>query len=155
MKEVEVFSVRVEVPGNQPIVLLREISGDHYLPIWVGPNEASVIALAQQGVQSVRPLTHDLITKLLEQFQLTLTMVRITELVDGVFHAQMCFQEGSEISCRPSDAIALALKANVPIFCAEEVISAAGIVVDEGGDSEAEVEAFREFLDQIKPEDFT
>jgi len=155
MKQLEVFSVRVEMPTNQPIVLLREIEGERYLPIWIGANEASSIAFAQQGIEAIRPLTHDLINLILQELNQKLEMVEITELKDGVFYAELCFFENKRVSCRPSDAIAIALKAGVPIYCADQVIDDAGIVVEEGADSEAEVEAFREFLDQVTPEDFS
>lgn len=155
MKQVEVFGVRLEMPSNQPIVLLREISGDRYLPIWVGAGEASAISFAQQGVQAARPLTHDLMISLFNNFGETLNQVEISQLVDGIFHADLVFDSGKRISARPSDAIALALKCESPIFCADQVLESAGVAVEEGQDEEAELVAFREFLNQINPEDFS
>ena len=155
MKLVEVFGVRVEMPGNQPIVLLREVSGDRYLPIWVGSAEASAISLAQQGIEAARPLTIDLLIELLDQTNTVLKQIEVTKLIDGIFYADLVFEDDKRVSARPSDAIALALKLNIPIFSAESVLNQAGITIAEEPDSEAEMEKFREFLDQINPEDFS
>lgn len=155
MKLVEVFGVRVEMPGNQPIVLLREVSGDRYLPIWIGSAEASAISLAQQGIEAARPLTIDLLIEIFNQTNSVLRQIEVSQLVDGVFYADLVFEDERRISARPSDAIALALKLSVPIFSAESVLSQAGITIAEEPDSEAELEKFREFLDQINPEDFS
>ena len=110
MNELDVVGVRVEMPSNQPIVLLKESGGERYLPIWIGAGEATAIAFAQQGVVPPRPLTHDLIRDLLEAAGQQLTQVRITALRDGVFYAEMVFASGMEVSARPSDAIAVALR---------------------------------------------
>lgn len=155
MKLVEVFGVRVEMPGNQPIVLLREVSGDRYIPIWVGSAEASAISLAQQGIEAARPLTIDLLIELLDQTNTVLKQIEVSKLIDGIFYADLVFEDDKRISARPSDAIALALKLNIPIFSAESVLNQAGITIAEEPDSEAELEKFREFLDQINPEDFS
>ncbi|MDP9417599.1 MAG: bifunctional nuclease family protein [Actinomycetota bacterium] len=152
MNELDVVGVRVEMPSNQPIVLLKEVSGDRYLPIWIGAVEATAIAFAQQGVVPARPLTHDLLRDVIEAFGRTLDQVRITELRDGVFYANLVFSGGVEVSARPSDAIALALRTGSPIFGAEAVLDDAGIAIAD--EQEDEVEKFREFLDQISPEDF-
>ena len=140
------------MPSNQPIVLLREIGGERYLPIWIGAVEATAIAFAQQGVVPARPMTHDLMRDLLEALEAPLSQIRITELRDGVFYAQLVFVTGVEVSARPSDAIALALRTGTPIFGADEVLEEAGIVIPD--EQEDEVEKFIEFLDQISPEDF-
>ncbi len=140
------------MPSNQPIVLLKEVTGDRYLPIWIGAVEATAIAFAQQGVVPARPLTHDLLRDVIQSFGRTLEQVRITELRDGVFYATLVFSGGVEVSARPSDAIALALRTASPIFGAESVLDDAGIAIPD--EQEDEVEKFREFLDQISPEDF-
>ncbi len=140
------------MPSNQPIVLLREVDGDRYLPIWIGAVEATAIAFAQQGVVPARPLTHDLMRDVLGAFDRTLTEVRITELRDGVFYADLVFDGDLIVSARPSDAIALALRTGSPLYGEEAVLDEAGIPVPE--EERDEVEAFREFLDQISPEDF-
>ena len=152
MRQMDVVGVRVEMPSNQPFVLLREIDGERYLPIWIGAVEATAIAFAQQGVVPARPMTHDLMRDLLEALEAPLSQIRITELRDGVFYAQLVFVTGVEVSARPSDAIALALRTGTPIFGADEVLEEAGIVIPD--EQEDEVEKFIEFLDQISPEDF-
>ncbi|MGI9195905.1 MAG: bifunctional nuclease family protein [Candidatus Nanopelagicales bacterium] len=152
MKPVDVVGVRVEMPSNQPIVLLREGEGGRYLPIWIGAVEATAIAFAQQGVVPQRPLTHDLMRDLLEALSSPLQEVRITRLEDGVFYADLVFESGTEVGARPSDAIALALRTGSPIFAADEVLDEAGVVIPD--EEEDEVEKFREFLDQVSPEDF-
>ena len=146
------MGVRVEMPSNQPIVLLKETGGDRYLPIWIGPVEATAIAFAQQGVVPARPLTHDLFRDVLDALGQELTRIRITDLREGVFYAELVFANGTEVSARPSDAIALALRTGTPIFGAEAVLDEAGIVIPD--EQEDEVEKFREFLDQVSPEDF-
>jgi len=140
------------MPSNQPLVLLRESNGERYLPIWIGAVEATAIAFAQQGVVPPRPLTHDLMRELLDALDRPVRQVRITDLRDGVFFAVLDLGEGLEISARPSDAIALAMRTGAPIFGSPDVLEEAGIVVPD--EEEDEVEAFREFLDTVSPEDF-
>ncbi|HSX68592.1 bifunctional nuclease family protein [Nocardioides sp.] len=152
MREVDVVGVRVEMPSNQPIVLLREVAGDRYLPIWIGAVEATAIAFAQQGVVPPRPLTHDLLRDVIASTGNTLSEVRITSMEEGVFYAELIFASGIEVSARPSDSIALALRTGARIVCAEEVLAEAGLAVPE--EQEDEVERFREFLDHVTPEDF-
>ena len=152
MREVDVMGVRVEMPSNQPIVLLREVSGERYLPIWIGAVEATAIAFAQQGVVPPRPLTHDLMKDLLEALGQELTEVQITDMKDGVFYANLVLGSGVEVGARPSDSIALALRTGSRIMCAEEVLDEVGLAVP--AEQEDEVERFREFLDHVTPEDF-
>jgi bifunctional DNase/RNase len=140
------------MPSNQPIVLLREVAGERYLPIWIGAVEATAIAFAQQGVVPPRPLTHDLLKDVIAGTGNELAEVRITEVRDGVFFAVLVFGSGVEISARPSDSIALALRTGTRIVCAEDVLDEAGLPVPE--EQEDEVEKFREFLDHVTPEDF-
>jgi bifunctional DNase/RNase len=149
---VDVVGVRVEMPSNQPIVLLKEIGGDRYLPIWVGAVEATAIAFAQQGVQPVRPLTHDLMKDLIESLGRRVESIHLTELREGIFYSMINMDDRISISSRPSDAIALALRTGSPILASEELLAEAGIEIPD--QSEDEVEKFREFLDQINPEDF-
>ena len=144
--------VRVEMPSNQPIVLLREVSGERYLPIWIGAVEATAIAFAQQGVVPPRPLTHDLMKDLLEAMGQELTEVQITDMKNGVFYANLVFGSGVEVGARPSDSIALALRTGSRIVCSEEVLDEVGLAVP--AEQEDEVERFREFLDHVSPEDF-
>ena len=149
---VEVVGVRVEMPSNQPIVLLKEISGVRYLPIWLGAAEATAIAFAQQDLAPPRPLTHDLFKDVLDSLQVKLKTIYLTEINDGVFYAQLNFDEGQEVSARPSDAIALALRTGSPILASEELLQEAGIEIPD--QSEDEIERFKEFLEDINPEDF-
>jgi len=152
MREVEVVGVRVEMPSNQPIVLLREAAGERYLPIWIGAVEATAIAFAQQGVVPPRPLTHDLLRDILEATGNEVSEIRITEMRDNVFYALLVLNSGVEVSARPSDSIALALRTGSRIVCSEELLDDVGILVPD--EQEDEVEAFREFLDHVSPEDF-
>ena len=156
MLDLDVVGVRVEMPSNNPIVLLRERVSGRYLPIWVGAVEATAIAYAQQGIVPPRPLTHDLLRDILEAMGVALTEVRITSLQEGVFYALLIFSNGVEVSARPSDAIALALRVDAPIRGADEVLDEAGIDLpdDDEPPDEDQVEKFREFLDQVSPEDF-
>ena len=155
--ELTVVGVRVELPSNQPIVLLKETLGDRYLPIWIGAVEATAIALAQQGVVPARPLTHDLLKDVLDGLGAELEAVIITDLRDGIYFADLQFRGGVSVSARPSDAIALAIRAGTTIFAEESVLAEAGVAIPDESDSESEVEVverFREFLDQVSPEDF-
>ena len=152
MRQMEVVGVRVEMPTNQPIVLLKETQGERYLPIWIGPMEATAIAYAQQGLVPVRPLTHDLMRDILEALDVQLRTVNITALRNGTFYADLIFSNGKEVSARPSDSIALALRTGATIFAADEILEEAGIAIPD--EQEDEVEKFREFLDTISPEDF-
>jgi len=152
LRLVEVVGVRVEMPSNQPIVLLKEVDGIRYLPIWVGAAEATAIAFAQQGLTPPRPLTHDLIKNIIDNLRTKVESVQVTHLTDGVFYSKILLDKGVEVSARPSDAIALALRTGSPIYGTEDVFNSAGIEIPDQADDQ--VEAFREFLDQINPEDF-
>ena len=152
VRQMEVVGVRVEMPTNQPIVLLKETQGERYLPIWIGPMEATAIAYAQQGLVPARPLTHDLLRDVLQALDVQLKTVNITELRDGIFFADLIFSNGKEVSARPSDSIALALRTGATIFASDEILDEAGIAIPD--EQEDEVEKFREFLDTITPEDF-
>ena len=156
MIPVEVVGVRIEMPSNQPIVLLKEISGSRYLPIWVGTAEATAIAFSQQGLIPQRPLTHDLLINILETEKIKIRSVHLTELRDGVFYSDLILvdESGTEqrVSSRPSDAVALAVRVEAPILARTELFDQAGIEIPDQG--EEEIEKFKEFLDEIKPEDF-
>ena len=151
------LGVRVEMPTNQPIVLLRERDGDRYLPIWIGAAEATAIAYAQQGVVPPRPLTHDLLRNVIDELGHTLTRVRIVALKDGVFHAVLDLDGGAQaggtdIESRSSDAIALALRAGAEIVAEEDLLDEAGIEMAQTEDDE--VEKFKAFLDHVSADDF-
>ena len=140
------------MPSNQPIVLLKEVDGIRYLPIWVGATEATAIAFAQQGLTPPRPLTHDLMKNIIGDLGSKVESVQVTHLSDGVFYSKIMLEKGVEVSARPSDAIALALRTGALIYATENLFQAAGIEIPDQADDQ--VEAFREFLDQINPEDF-
>ena len=151
--------VRVEMPTNNPIVLLREADGQHrVLPIFIGPVEATAIAFALQGVVTPRPMTHDLIRDLLGALGVGVERIVITELRDRTFFAEIEMTAGGnghKVSSRPSDAIALAARLGTPIFADEAVLDEAAVTVsDDDEEEDDEVERFREFLEGVNPEDF-
>ena len=164
MQEVEVVGVRIELPSNQPLVLLKEINGERHLPIWIGAPEASAIAFVQQGIVPPRPMTHDLMVNLIHALKREVTLVRLTSVEDTVFHAEIVFEDGTAVNSRASDAIAVALRIPCPIYCADEVLDEAGVRIadadpsDEGEEeqdnAEQEMRQFREFLADVEPEDF-
>lgn len=156
---VEVVGVRVEMPSNQPIVLLKEIDGSRFLPIWVGANEATAIAFAQQGLIPPRPMSHDLMRDIVEALDAVVTAVHITEVKSGTFFASLLIRERAgtslNISARPSDAIALALRTHSNILVSADLLDEVGIEIPvENGGENLEVERFKAFLDEINPEDF-
>lgn len=156
MVEMNLAGVRVELPSNQPIVLLREQEGERFLPIWIGQPEAAAIALALQGIVTPRPMTHDLMKNILDEMAIQVNSIVITELREGTFFAVINMQRNGdawEISSRPSDAIALAVRLGCKIFASEDVLSEASILIPSGDDDD-EVEKFREFLENVTPEDF-
>lgn len=156
---VDLVGVRIQLPSNQPIVLLRERSGTRYLPIWIGAVEATAIAYALEGVESPRPTTHDLLKMVTEALGSQVERVVVTSLRDSVFYADLDLVRGLDhvtLSVRPSDALALAARTGSPIFATVEVLDDAGIEL-EGEDEELtedEIDRFREFLDDIDPGDF-
>jgi len=153
--ELELVGVRVELPHNQPIVLLKEQTGLRFLPIWIGAPEATSIAFALQGVAMPRPLTHDLLRNVLADLSVDVERIVVTELRDGTFYAEIELVHGGrtvKVSSRPSDAIALAVRASVPIFAEEAVLAEAGIEIED--EDEQEVERFKQFIDSVSPEDF-
>ncbi|HEX2575090.1 MAG TPA: bifunctional nuclease family protein [Aquihabitans sp.] len=158
----ELVGVRVEMPSSSPIALLREIGGSRrVLPIFIGAPEATAIAFALEEVVTPRPMTHDLFREVLDDLGVSLEKITVTELREGVFHAELELN-GSDgvhtISSRPSDAIALAARTGSPIFANESVLAEAGYLEDdeaeEGEEQEQVVEEFRDFIDSVNPEDF-
>ncbi|MFQ4149932.1 bifunctional nuclease family protein [Arthrobacter sp. LAPM80] len=167
MIEVQIVGVRIELPSNQPLVLLRERLGERHIPIWIGAAEATAIALAEQGVVPPRPLTHDLLCGVVRALGHNIIRVNLTKVEDGVFFAELLFENGITIGSRASDAIAIAQRAKCPIWAAETLVEEAGVVIgthDEAGNEqtvghddeaeEREVRQFREFLNAVEPEDF-
>ncbi|MGA7096718.1 MAG: bifunctional nuclease family protein [Acidimicrobiia bacterium] len=159
MIAMEVVGVRVELPSNQPIVLLRESEGRRFLPIWIGGSEATAIATALEGVTPPRPLTHDLMRSMIDAVGALAVRVVITEMRDSVFYADLSLDiSGREVhvSARPSDAIALAVRTGTPVFALPVVLDDAGVLFeeDEEDDEDAAVARFREFLEEATVEDF-
>lgn len=151
MIELDIMGVRVEVPSNAPMLLLKESDGHRYLPIWIGAAEASSIVNALEGIVPPRPMTHDLMADLLSQLGHVDVEGRITTVEDGTFYAEL-WVEGRAISARPSDVVALALRAGFKVTCPPELLDQVGVELFEP--AEDEVEKFREFLDTITPDDF-
>ncbi|MDW3218132.1 MAG: bifunctional nuclease family protein [Acidimicrobiales bacterium] len=166
MQEMELIGVRVEMPTNAPMVLLRERDGaGRTVPIYIGAPEATAIALALDGVDTPRPMTHDLLRDVLEELAVDVERIVVSDLHDKTFFAEIHLRRDGVshvVSSRPSDAIALAARTGTPIFAADEVVDDVGFTEvdddagegDDGGDSEEVVEEFKEFLDNISPEDF-
>lgn len=155
MVELTLIGVRVELPANQPIVLLKERKGDRYLPIWIGAFEATAIAFALQGIETARPMTHDLMKNILDELGITMKEVVISDLREGTFYADInLVYQGKpfKIDARPSDAIALAVRTGVSIYSDEHVLNEASVFIQT--DEEEEIERFRDFLKDVKPEDF-
>lgn len=165
MIEMRIVGVRVEVPSQQPILMLTERTGVRSLPIMIGSAEATAIAMHLQGMRPARPLTHDLLKDVLAAAGRSLTEVRVVDFKEGTFYGELILDDGTSVSARPSDAVALAVRCEVTVFVAERVLDEVGIVLpdvdDEPGDAaaaiadpEGEMERFREFLDNVSPEDF-
>ncbi len=149
----DVLGVRRQLPADQVVVLLLDQAGHRLLPIVVGIWEGTAIATGHAGVAPPRPMTHDLLVSLLAALGAGLDHVEIVALEDGVFHAELVLTDGTRVDSRASDAIALAVRARVPVLCAEPVMSESGVVVEDR-DTEEEVAEFRSFLDTVEPEDF-
>jgi bifunctional DNase/RNase len=162
--ELELVAVRVELPSNTPVVVLRELEGRRrQLSIFIGGPEATAIAFALEEVETPRPLTHDLFCDVLDELGVQLERVVLTELRDTTYYADLHLRTGEgeqHVSARPSDAVALAVRVGCPIFASERVLDEAGFVEDvaeeEGTEEspEAVVEEFRQFIDQVSPDDF-
>jgi bifunctional DNase/RNase len=157
----ELLGVRLELPANTPVVLLREQEGDRVLPIYIGPEEAKAIAVALEGMTPPRPMTHDLMRDILATLAADLISVRVTELRDRTFYAELELRQGDRtlrVSSRPSDAIALAVRVDAPIYAAVAVLDEAAAPQVDGEVEEEQqeeiVDQFREFIDQVNPEDF-
>src|ERR687890_1144012 len=153
MVPVEVIGVRQHLVDDEIVVLLLDPAAELFVPILIGPMEASAIATAQAGIVPPRPMTHDLLKSVLVTLGVRLQRVEITELTDGVFHAELVLGTGARVDSRASDAIALAVRTGSPVMCSAEVVAVAGVEAS-AKPAEQEMERFRRFLDQISPEDF-
>jgi bifunctional DNase/RNase len=158
MQEMVIYGVSFDLVGKQPIVLLKTADGNRYLPIWIGQPEAAAILMKLQGASTPRPMTHDLVTEMLEQLDAQVTRITVTELRDNTFYASITVQQnGSEIEVdsRPSDAIALAVRAEAPIYAADRVIEESAIEFEgEEVNEEEIVSDFKQFLENVSPDEF-
>ena len=161
MQEMVIYGVSFDMVGKQPIVLLKTVESNKFLPIWIGHPEAAAILMKLQGASTPRPMTHDLLSDMLGELEVECTRVAVTELRENTFYAQITVQlDGSEveIDSRPSDAIALAIRADAPIFAADEVIEESGIEFEGEEVTEEEIESkvseFKQFLEQVTPDEF-
>lgn len=158
MREMVIYGVSFDMVGKQPIILLKSVDGNEFLPIWIGHPEAAAILMKLQGADTPRPMTHDLMAIVFEQLEIECVQVAVTELRDNTFYASVTLRQGErefEIDSRPSDAIAIAVRTEAPIFVADAVIAESGIEFEhEVEDTEEVVSNFRKFLDEVTPEDF-
>ncbi len=158
MKEMVIYGVSFDLVGKQPIVLLKTAEGNRFLPIWIGHPEAAAILMKLQNAATPRPMTHDLVTDMLAQLDIQVVRITVTELKENTFYASITVQQdGSEIEVdsRPSDAIALAVRAEAPIYVADDVIDETGIEFEGDEPNEEEmVDEFRKFLDNVTPDEF-
>jgi bifunctional DNase/RNase len=158
MREVQIYGVSFDMVGKQPIVLLKTVDDNRYLPIWIGHPEAAAILMKLQGADTPRPMTHDLMVDMLDQVETKVERITVNELRDNTFFATIVISVSGteiEIDSRPSDALALAVRVQAPIFVAEDVIEESSIEFDQGiEDNEQVVEKFKDFLDDVSPEDF-
>lgn len=155
MVPVHIHSLGLDESNDQPVLMLREDSGHRVVPIWIGHPEAMAIMLAAQGVEPPRPLTHDLLMGVIAATGYAVDRVEITRVEEGTFYAALVLKSEHNtitIDARPSDSLALAVRAGSPVFVDESVMAASGIVPED--EAEEEVAAFRDFLDHVEPEDF-
>ncbi len=163
MLEVRLAAVRVDLQSNTPVILLQEKGGERSLPIFIGAPEATAIAFAVQGVDVPRPMTHDLMRDILAALGAKVERVVVTEVRDSTYFAEIHLELGGrslEVSSRPSDAVALATRTGSPLYVSEELMEEAGVLIElgeEDGETEPDelVGQFRQFLDTVRPEDFS
>ena len=153
-----IYGVSFDLVGKQPIVLLKTSEGNRFLPIWIGHPEAAAILARLRGEETPRPMTHDLFASVLGGLEAEVVQIAVTALRENTFYATITLRRNGrtlEIDARPSDALALAVRLDSPIFAADDVISSSSIEMDdEPVDPEDQIKAFKEFLDEVRPEDF-
>jgi bifunctional DNase/RNase len=158
VQQMIIYGVSFDVIGKQPIVLLKTLEGNRFLPIWIGHPEAAAILIKLQGTSLPRPMTHDLLTSVIGRFDAEVTRITVTELKESTFYAQLTLlKDGQEldIDSRPSDALALAVRTDAPIFATTRLIDENAIEFErEIDDTEEIVESFRDFLEGVSPDDF-
>ncbi|MHB1253348.1 MAG: bifunctional nuclease family protein, partial [Candidatus Humimicrobiaceae bacterium] len=153
--KVQLEGVRMEYPSQKPIILLKEENGERFLPIWVGAFEASAIALEIVNFKTSRPMTHDIIIKIIKDLGAKVDFIAVTDIINDTFYAVLNLMNTEEqtisIDLRPSDAIAIAVRSKCPIFASKLVLENAGLKISS---IEEEIEKFKDFLDHTNPEDF-
>jgi bifunctional DNase/RNase len=158
VQEMVIYGVSFDVIGKQPIVLLKTVEGNRFLPIWIGHPEAAAILIKLQGTKLPRPMTHDLLTSIIGRFEADVARITVTDLKDSTFYATLTLNKDGneiEIDSRPSDALALAVRTEAPIFAATTLVDENAIEFErEVDDTEEIVESFRDFLESVSPEDF-
>ena len=158
MYEMHIYGVSFDIVGKQPIVLLKTAEGNKFLPIWIGHPEAAAILMKLQGASTPRPMTHDLLTSMLGELDAQVVRITVTELRENTFHASITIQQNGteiEVDSRPSDAIALAVRAEAPIYADDRVIEESAIEFEgEEVNEEEIVDEFRRFLDHVTPDEF-
>ena len=159
MQEMHIYGVSFDIVGKQPIVLLKTADGNKFLPIWIGHSEAAAILMKLQDATTPRPMTHDLLTEMLTQLEARVIRITVTELRDSTFYASITIQQDGteiEVDSRPSDAIALAVRAEAPIYADDRVIEESAIEFAEGEtvNEEEIVDEFRKFLEDVTPDEF-
>ena len=158
MKEMVLYGISFDVIGKQPIILLKTADANKFLPIWIGHQEAAAILMKLQGTELPRPMTHDLMTSILDELHAEVLKVTVTELKENTFYALLTLKLDNgeiDVDSRPSDALALAVRTNAPIFATDRLVEENAIEFEHDvEDTEEVVERFREFLNDVTPEDF-
>lgn len=154
--QMQIHGINLDMLTNQPVIILKDMEAKRFLPIWIGQFEATAILMELQGIESARPLTHDLLKSVISNLEADLEKVVIDDIEDGTFYAKLHFKQkgkkSMKIDARPSDAIALAVRMKVPIFALDKVVNKATVPAEVG--EEDEINKFREFLESVNPEDF-
>jgi hypothetical protein len=150
--EMSVDSIRVHMPSGQHVVVLKQKDAERFLPIWVGMAEANAIALKISGIKPDRPVTHDLLVNILSDLQVSVTRVVVSELRDDTFHAQIVAMQGDKeliFDSRSSDAIALAVRVESPIYVVKEVLDQAGVLPDSQSDDDSRLAVFQQMVNDM------
>lgn len=160
IKQMVIYDIRIDESSNAFVLILVDVEGKSYLPIWIGQFEATSILMELKDVTPSRPFTHDLLHSVIGQLKGKIDRIVVTDLIEGTFYARLHIKHAKEvlkIDCRPSDAVSLAVRARVPIFVKEKVLKEAGITIEkkkDKADEGKELEEFRDFLSKVNPEDF-
>lgn len=152
MREVYVVGIRIDLPSEAPVLLLKDAASPRLLPVWISATEAAAIVDALEEGTDMRPTTHDLLVEVLDTLGVKIKQVRIMDVHEGIFCAELDLGDRGVVSARVSDSIVLALRLHIPVLCATKVLTEVGIEL--AGGEDAEIEAFREFLSDVEADDF-